>query len=340
MSRAIPRHKLAMTHHLRARERRAPTVARGEQEELTPVPSPSPSSPSSSSSSSGDSQDSLGNPGQRITDTFWPSLKQALGQGDGAWKRLSLDCGICLEKLDVQKSLHGYHSDDESDHIPKIMPCGHIYGLSCIQNMIANRETDDAEVVCPACREFWSYTHCNHVNLGRHFPRPFREDMDWVPQVIIHGGSLSSQCTECSVKSCMHSLLDLAATFFDGNELEEGERIGIMVDTGHIIIKMVDGRTPNEGFSYSKKRRLDLQPPLTTMVEVVTNSLNTTIRSCWGGGPGDMRFNFEFFAFKIRQTQRTDRNWEKTMWVSRSKYLAWDSCENLFYSEKTPVWWT
>jgi hypothetical protein len=104
-----------------------------------------------------------------ITETFFPNLLETLKEDPSAAERLDLECGVCLEKMTVNDEVKIRVTDDEIDvvHGAYILPCGHMFGFSCITQLASRQLRAGADHTCPTCRHRLHYIpcHCPH-NLG------------------------------------------------------------------------------------------------------------------------------------------------------------------------------
>ncbi|RGP77516.1 hypothetical protein FLONG3_4301 [Fusarium longipes] len=93
-----------------------------------------------------------------ITETFFPTLMEILKEDPSAVERLNLECGICLEKMTPKTPKpEGYLG---LDHEAAILPCGHIFGNSCVMNLAKCDHRDGTAHKCPACRHPLQFTPC------------------------------------------------------------------------------------------------------------------------------------------------------------------------------------
>ncbi|KAJ2906667.1 putative RING finger protein-like protein [Zalerion maritima] len=111
-----------------------------------------------------------------------------------------MDCNLCKGPLKVSNAhdpdflpLSGWNgTGEEMAHLP----CGHFFGIECLERWRAAREFGDRSV-CPTCRvEFPHY--CGHP------VRPMTTaDRAWdeIPRTVAEGGLVGKFCVECETRN-------------------------------------------------------------------------------------------------------------------------------------------
>ncbi|KAI0155039.1 hypothetical protein GGR57DRAFT_512002 [Xylariaceae sp. FL1272] len=80
-----------------------------------------------------------------------------------------VNCNICWDFIPIIGD--NWQEDHRSDHLGKMLPCGHVFGDSCITNWL---ETNDT---CPECRQKLAMPQgCRHIH-GRYFWRKLYRDL-------------------------------------------------------------------------------------------------------------------------------------------------------------------
>jgi hypothetical protein len=85
----------------------------------------------------------------------------------------------------------------QSDSTPVVLPCGHVFGLNCLDAYLEDEDVKKAPK-CPTCRLDLKYELCPHnVNY-----RVINTDtVHRLPPTIVEGGAIPDQCLDCSVET-------------------------------------------------------------------------------------------------------------------------------------------
>ncbi|KAG8668533.1 hypothetical protein FPOAC2_07824 [Fusarium poae] len=100
------------------------------------------------------------------TETYLPRLLEVLERDPSAAERLRLDCGMCHEEMttDGVDMCELPNGEPSLTHVAYILPCGHIFGLSCVvelmhhcleQHVYGSRQNR-----CPTCRQRQHFIPC------------------------------------------------------------------------------------------------------------------------------------------------------------------------------------
>ena len=106
--------------------------------------------------------------------------------------KAKVECGICFSSTLFLSPPEA----PKTDHVPAILPCGHIYGYECLMTMWM---MDGGKLKCPECRSTFKHELCEHSCA----PRP----LDTVniftlpPTLKEKGGRLQDQCRWCRIET-------------------------------------------------------------------------------------------------------------------------------------------
>ncbi|QPC78357.1 hypothetical protein HYE68_009109 [Fusarium pseudograminearum] len=98
-----------------------------------------------------------------VTETFFPRLKEILDQDPSAAQRLKLECGMCMEDMLINEDVRVEQRGNVTyvSHNAYILPCGHIFGITCVLKLKENSITvRDPEYQCPNCRAPMYFHSC------------------------------------------------------------------------------------------------------------------------------------------------------------------------------------
>ncbi|KAK4204181.1 hypothetical protein QBC40DRAFT_312383 [Triangularia verruculosa] len=94
-------------------------------------------------------------------------------------------------------------SSPTNDSTPTLLPCGHIFGQSCLRTWLLSNTT------CPVCRSPTLHETCKHpIRL-----RPIHTDTIWlIPRTVPDGGKIAEFCRPCLQKGRQDVINGLMAT--------------------------------------------------------------------------------------------------------------------------------
>ncbi|KAJ4250173.1 hypothetical protein NW762_011988 [Fusarium torreyae] len=156
-----------------------------------------------------------------ITDTYWPTFKQAVEDNHEGDSSVELTCGICLETMDIRHPVN--FPDHPADHLARILPCGHIIGSTCLYQMLEGIKTDYYQ--CPTCKtKFHDHPKCGHPMRGQLLPAEASE-YSKVPPILSAGGRIPANCAHCE-SDCLTKELGSYRNIYGTNELANELAIG------------------------------------------------------------------------------------------------------------------
>jgi hypothetical protein len=106
---------------------------------------------------------------EKRTETNWSLLKVYLENDKVSFSDLELICAVCRDPMSVLPDGHGHREEDDvNSHRAMILPCGHIFGNSCIKTAFS--DGSDLRPVCFMCRADLVHPGCQHIHLGQQMP--------------------------------------------------------------------------------------------------------------------------------------------------------------------------
>jgi hypothetical protein len=145
---------------------------------------------------------------KKVTDkskeTYWPQLASHIDNDAVEFKDLALNCSMCLEDITVFPHEH-VEDDNGETHQGVILPCGHIFGASCISKSAQASIDTDTMIRCPTCRGAFVHPKCDHFFFGLLMPSN-KSDMGLIPPTLNNGGVLADYCYQCGVKKTLEDL--------------------------------------------------------------------------------------------------------------------------------------
>ncbi|KAM6540302.1 hypothetical protein FALCPG4_002021 [Fusarium falciforme] len=203
-----------------------------------------------------------------ITETFWPALRAQLFHPDSTIADCAINCTICYEKVELQHKI----APHESDHTAVVLPCGHIFGSSCLRfwsESLLDRGTPPS---CPSCRHTTIHPECRHTSRPMEIPleprqpdnvsnatshsgniqkslRTFitaidgfldngttkqtrRQALKRLPPTIPEGGGLSELCDTCYIEKILNTMTAIASIMNGSVSLAHDEFVGVAATLG------------------------------------------------------------------------------------------------------------
>lgn len=119
---------------------------------------------------------------------------------------MKINCTIC------------YHSFDEREHSPRIVPkCGHTFCLECIKKITVVSDTNFFSVKCPLCNIKYDLRRVGFVSIDEAFPQNFmlKQQMEQIEtqhtkiiNCIFHGKPACSVCLTEKCQECRRCCLE------------------------------------------------------------------------------------------------------------------------------------
>ncbi|RSL57511.1 hypothetical protein CEP54_008244 [Fusarium duplospermum] len=201
-----------------------------------------------------------------ITDTFWPTLKAQLLHPDTTIRDCSVACTICYENVELEHDV----SSDEPAHTAVVLPCGHIFGSSCLGYWTQSLVDRGTTPSCPTCRRETIHSACEHYARPLHIPLKHRQvvndglattnvakaintfvnaidgflesqttkemrrrDFLRLPPTIPEGGGVNDLCYSCHVEDLLSTMTALTSSVPNSSvNLAPDEFIGVAATLG------------------------------------------------------------------------------------------------------------
>ncbi|KAF4452638.1 hypothetical protein FALBO_16144 [Fusarium albosuccineum] len=202
----------------------------------------------------------------RITETFWPVLRDTLLRDPQGMGRLDLNCAVCNRRMVL---------NDENYHDPVILPCGHMIGKDCLIRRVVNGPIVNAPFDCPLCHISLRHPLCGHSHDGFQLPSCVDCFEDVPPTVPEGGGQLAPSCPECYIVSFLKGLESLWDSLnMNQLGLPANQFIGFTADDGYDTYCTVDSTNVKVG-------RIDIPQEMARIVAEATEQFNERSEDVW-----------------------------------------------------------
>ncbi|CAG7559247.1 unnamed protein product [Fusarium equiseti] len=208
-----------------------------------------------------------------ITSTNWPTLIKEVKEDPDNKRDLRLTCDICFELMATSPG----QNLGNLCHEAFILPCGHMFGQSCIEEWMKGARRRHYKYSCPACRATMKqHSKCGHPIRGRCIP-PSRDEYPNVSSVRSEGGGQLSRCTRCVATGAIKLLKKLVGNHHV--ELEPGQTANLRLvspdASQQFILPYIKGK------EYRVDRNIDLPEHMHSVWARVQNRLNTEGEKSW-----------------------------------------------------------
>ncbi|KAL1852828.1 hypothetical protein VTK73DRAFT_9126 [Phialemonium thermophilum] len=127
-------------------------------------------------------------------ETLWHKLKAYLREPTGPRPRAV--CVICLmSKLRI-RGLDQSGSKEDMEYAI-VLPCGHMFGVTCFMKARRDRFARDMPFPCPLCKCDLEFLECRHAVHGILAPAHDHQPLDRVPPTLPEGGKVPLRCNQC-----------------------------------------------------------------------------------------------------------------------------------------------
>ncbi|KLP09818.1 Uncharacterized protein LW94_7892 [Fusarium fujikuroi] len=129
---------------------------------------------------------------------YWPDVVKAINGGEVTLRDAKINCVICREPTMSSGPDDVIVPEPEESHRAVVVPCGHIFGSTCLRSWFDNLKSAGAPVRCPTCRTDCFHPHptCQHPFYGVPMPTNV-PDMAQIPRIIQDGGKITEGCGDC-----------------------------------------------------------------------------------------------------------------------------------------------
>ncbi|KAI1052426.1 hypothetical protein LB507_007625 [Fusarium sp. FIESC RH6] len=208
-----------------------------------------------------------------ITNTNWPTLLREVQDDPDNKRVLRLTCDICFELMATSPG----QDPGNLCHEAIILPCGHMFGQSCIEEWIQSKERRHYKYSCPKCRAVMKpFVKCHHPIRGRCIP-PSRDEYPTVSPMITPGARQFAKCTRCVATGGLELLRKLTGK--PRVELEPGQafvfRLVSPDASQQFIYPYIKGK------EYRVDRNFRVPPNVRRVWDRIQNRLNTEAETYW-----------------------------------------------------------
>ncbi|KAF4332636.1 hypothetical protein FBEOM_13571 [Fusarium beomiforme] len=123
-------------------------------------------------------------------------------------KDLDIQCKSCRTEITVYKKDHVIDDEINESHRGVILPCGLIFGASCIKYFFKMKEEEGVTPFCMKCctESVHPSPGCRHTFWGKSMPT-HKPEMDSIPPVLREGGEIADRCKRCSTTKALQDVL-------------------------------------------------------------------------------------------------------------------------------------
>ncbi|KAF9765296.1 hypothetical protein IL306_002383 [Fusarium sp. DS 682] len=140
-------------------------------------------------------------------DSYWPNLVASIDNNEIQFKDLEVECESCKDLVTIYNRDHVIDEEIGESHRGVILPCGHIFGASCIKYFFNMKEEENAEAFCPKCRAacVHPFGDCRHAFYGKSIPT-HKPGIDSIPHILSKGGRIAQGCRACSIQFAIEDI--------------------------------------------------------------------------------------------------------------------------------------
>ncbi|CAM1505107.1 Fc.00g107440.m01.CDS01 [Cosmosporella sp. VM-42] len=166
---------------------------------------------------------------ERVTENYWPKLKQLIKEDPSVVNRLDLECPICYERMTITDEEHVFEpilGGLKVSHQAGILPCGHMFGASCVAKMLTSNHSQNKVSACPCCRLTLKYRLCIHTTPG--IPMPVKwNQIEQMLKTIPEGGKMPPVCFDCALARALNNLTKMTEITVDTQEYPDMAGLGV-----------------------------------------------------------------------------------------------------------------
>ncbi|KAI1042853.1 hypothetical protein LB505_001139 [Fusarium chuoi] len=139
-------------------------------------------------------------------DSYWPNLEASIDSNKVQFKDLSIECAVCRTDVTIFPQDHVVEEEVGESHKAVILPCGHIFGASCVKRYFDMKSQERAHAFCIKCRAPCYHPACGHPFYGEPMPCSVPR-MAFTPHVVGKGGSIDQRCQTCTYKNVIMDII-------------------------------------------------------------------------------------------------------------------------------------
>ncbi|KAM5519198.1 hypothetical protein FOXYSP1_09983 [Fusarium oxysporum f. sp. phaseoli] len=140
-------------------------------------------------------------------DSYWPNLEASIDNNEIEFKDISIECVVCRSNVTIFPKDHVVDEEVGESHRAVILPCGHIFGASCVKRFFDMKTEEGARASCIKCRAACYHPHpdCGHPFYGEPMPS-HKPGMAFTPHVVGKGGKIDLCCKMCTYKNAIYDI--------------------------------------------------------------------------------------------------------------------------------------
>ncbi|KAF4954877.1 hypothetical protein FGADI_4979 [Fusarium gaditjirri] len=137
---------------------------------------------------------------------YWPNIEASIDNNEFQFKDLSIECVVCRTDVTVFPKDHVVDEEVGESHRAVILPCGHIFGASCVKRFFDMKNEEGARASCIKCRAACYHPACGHPFYGEPMPSHV-PGMAFTPHVVGKGGKIDMHCEKCTYKKAIYDIM-------------------------------------------------------------------------------------------------------------------------------------
>ncbi|KAF5624927.1 hypothetical protein F52700_9302 [Fusarium sp. NRRL 52700] len=135
---------------------------------------------------------------EEAQDSYWPNLEASIDSNKIQFKDLSIECDVCRTDVTIFPKDHVVDKEVGESHRAVILPCGHIFGASCVKRYFDIKSEEGSLATCIKCRAACYHPACGHPFYGEPMPCSI-PGMAFTPHVVGKGGMIDHRCMPCTM---------------------------------------------------------------------------------------------------------------------------------------------
>ncbi|KAF5684466.1 hypothetical protein FDENT_6697 [Fusarium denticulatum] len=138
-------------------------------------------------------------------DSYWPNLEASIDNEKIKFKDVSIECVVCRTDVTIFPKDHVVDEEVGESHRAVILPCGHIFGASCVKQYFDMKTEQRQPASCIKCRAPCYHPACGHAFYGAPMPCSIPR-MAFTPHVVGKGGSIDPLCKPCNIRRAVSAI--------------------------------------------------------------------------------------------------------------------------------------
>ncbi|KAF4490520.1 hypothetical protein FAGAP_10700 [Fusarium agapanthi] len=138
-------------------------------------------------------------------ESYWPNLEASINN-KLKFKDVSIECVVCRTDVTIFPQDHVVDEEVGESHRAVILPCGHIFGASCVKQYFDMKTQEGRLASCIKCRAACYHPACGCPFYGAPMPCSI-PGMAFTPPVVGKGGSIDKRCKRCTIRKAMLDII-------------------------------------------------------------------------------------------------------------------------------------